>query len=448
MRKQLFLGSLFLFLLGNLQAQTDSAYTLQQCIEYAFLNVNSIKNAVIDTKISDAQGNETRSGALPQINGSVQLIDNIIIPTSFIPSEFFGGPPGALAPVKFGAKYTGQAAIAASQLLFDASYIFALKGSKTVTELSKRALVQTKIQTVESVTKAYYAVLVFDERFLLVEKNLARVDSLYRQTLAQYEQGFVEKIDVERIEVNLNNLKSEREKAERSRDLTLALLKFQMGMDVNAPIVLKDKLTELGTEEAPINENSKIEYSSRVEYGQLKGQTRISSLRLKNAQFAYAPKLSIIGNVGANYGNNNSIYYFDFRTRWFPYTFIGLQLQLPIFDGNGRAARIQQARLNLQKNENDIKNLEKTIDLQLKQSSINYQNNMQALKVQLKNMQLAEEVVRVTKIKYQAGVGSNIEVLVAETAYREAQTNYYSALFDALISKVDMAKASGTLFKQ
>jgi outer membrane protein len=453
MRKHIFLGSLFFcFLAGNTQAQietvqTDTTYTLQECIDYAFLNVNSIKNAVIDTKISDASGRETKSGALPQINGNIQVIDNIIIPTSFIPSQFFGGPPGELAPVKFGARYTGQASIAGSQLLFDASYIFALKGSKTVTELSRKALVQSKIQTVEAVTKAYYAVLVFDERFLLIEKNVNRLDSLYKQTAAQYDQGFVEKIDVERLEVSLNNLLIEREKAVRAREITLALLKFQMGMDVNKPIILKDKLTDLGMDEAPVNENSKIDYASRVEYGIIKGQNRISTLRWQNAKFAYAPKLSLIGNVGANYGNNSSAYYFDFRTRWFPYTFIGAQLQVPIFDGNGRAARIEQAKLNLQKNQNDIKNLELSIDLQIKQSVINYQNNMQALKVQLRNMQLASEVVRVSKIKYQSGVGSNLEVLVAETSYREAQTNYYSALFDALISKVDMAKASGTLFK-
>src|SRR4051794_36019038 len=126
MRKHIFLGSLFFCLLGQVQAQVpvqmDSAYTLQQCIDYAFLNASAVKNAVIDTRISTAQGHETRSGALPQINGNVQLTDNIIVPTSFIPSEFFGGPPGNLAPVKFGAQYTGTASIAASQVLFDAAY--------------------------------------------------------------------------------------------------------------------------------------------------------------------------------------------------------------------------------------------------------------------------------------------------------------------------------------
>jgi outer membrane protein TolC len=453
MRKHVFLGSLFFCLFGNTQAQIDTkgdtAYSLQECIDYAFLNANSIKNAVIDTRISTASGRETKAGALPQINGNVQLTDNILIPTTFIPGGYFPGTvAGEIAPVKFGAQYTGAASIVGTQILFDASYIAALQGSKTVTELSRKALVQSKIQTIEAVTKAYYAVLVFDERFFLIEKNVSRVDSLYKQTQAQYEQGFVEKIDVDRLEVTYNNLLVDREKAVRTREVTLALLKFQMGMDVNKPIVLQDKLTDLGMNEVPIAENSKIEYSNRIEYGILKGQNRVAFLKLKNAKLAYLPKLNAIGNVGANYGKKTPIYYFDFNNRtWFGYTFVGLQMQLPIFDGNGRAARVQQARLNLQKNENDIKYMEQTIDLQIKQSAINYENNMLALKVQLRNMQLALEVVRVTKVKYQAGVGSNLEVLVAETSYREAQTNYYAALFDALVSKVDMAKASGTLLK-
>lgn len=100
MRKHIFLGSLFFCFFGYSQAQIDSSYSLQQCIDYAFLNVHSIKNATIDTKLSTASGNETKSGALPQINGNVQLTDNIIIPTSFIPAQFFQGPPGELSTLR------------------------------------------------------------------------------------------------------------------------------------------------------------------------------------------------------------------------------------------------------------------------------------------------------------------------------------------------------------
>ena len=60
-------------------------------------------------------------------------------------------------------------------------------------------------------------------------------------------------------------------------------------------------------------------------------------------------------------------------------------------------------------------------------------------------MDLGEEVYKVALIKYQQGVGSNIEVINADAAYKEAQTNYYAALYDALIASVDLEKSYGKL---
>ncbi len=87
--------------------------------------------------------------------------------------------------------------------------------------------------------------------------------------------------------------------------------------------------------------------------------------------------------------------------------------------------------------------LEQTIDMQSKQAAINIKNAFATLETQTRNVDLAKEVVRVTKIKYKEGVGSNIEVINAESAYKEAQTNYFSALYDMLIAKVDLSKAKG-----
>jgi outer membrane protein TolC len=99
----------------------------------------------------------------------------------------------------------------------------------------------------------------------------------------------------------------------------------------------------------------------------------------------------------------------------------------------------------LQKTEIDLKNLENTIDFEQQQAQISLQNAVDDLEVQQENMALAQEIFRVAQVKYKEGVGSTLEVVDAETAYKEAETNYYGALYDALVAKVDFDKATGVL---
>ena len=81
----------------------------------------------------------------------------------------------------------------------------------------------------------------------------------------------------------------------------------------------------------------------------------------------------------------------------------------------------------------------------MKQAAINYLNAIKTLESQRANSSLAENIARITKIKYEQGVGSNLEVVDAEASLKEAQVNYYNALYDALIAKVDLDKAYGKL---
>ncbi|MDB5243485.1 MAG: outer rane efflux protein, partial [Spirosoma sp.] len=133
-------------------------------------------------------------------------------------------------------------------------------------------------------------------------------------------------------------------------------------------------------------------------------------------------------------------------SRWPNFSTMGLNLSVPIFDGFARKYQSQQKRFTLQKAQNSGILLKNSIDLQQKQAAITLTNGLQTLRTQQRNRELAAEIVRVTRIKYKEGVGSNIEVLNAETSSREAQTNYFTALYDFLIAKVDKDKATGKLY--
>jgi outer membrane protein len=135
------------------------------------------------------------------------------------------------------------------------------------------------------------------------------------------------------------------------------------------------------------------------------------------------------------------------KDTWYGYSMIGVSLNWSIFTGLQRNYKIQQEKLNLKKIDNGFRQLKAGIDLETERAGIFFQNALANLKVQKDNMELAANVARVTKIKYEQGIGSNLEVVDAEGRLKEAQNNFYSAMFEAATAKVDLDKAYGRLIR-
>jgi outer membrane protein len=285
--------------------------------------------------------------------------------------------------------------------------------------------------------------LVNRERTRLLDANIERLEKLQKDTKALQTAGFVEAIDVDRIELAFNNLQTEKEKIQRLLGLTETLLKFQMGYDIAQPISLSDSLSMFSSDLVDITWNNKPSVSGRPEYGLLESQIKLQELDLKRNRLSYLPTLAAYGSLSAMAMRNE----FDVFSgiRWFPTALIGGTLNIPVFDGLQKNYRIEQAKLNLLKSRNGLKSFEQAATLEINSAGITYQNALSSLKSQQRNIELAKNVYRVTKTKYEQGIGSNLEVVTAETALKEAETNYYSALYDALVARVDYQKATGTL---
>ncbi|RAW01638.1 TolC family protein [Pseudochryseolinea flava] len=455
-------------------AQTDStsSFSLDDCIKYALENSVDVKNAKIEEQISQAKVRETTGMGLPQIDGTVNVTHNPKLPRMFMeypgffaqqPTPENPNPPPATPGIEdgevfampnlFQLKSSGDAGINATQLLFSSTYLVGLRAAKTYKELSYKTTEQTKIQTVENVTKAYYGVLINNERVALFDNNIGRVDSLLKTTKALNQNGFAEEIDVDRIQVTLNNLKIEKLKFQNLQNLSLALLKFQMNYPMDQQLAIDGDLTAIEVNEETLNQYvSGWDFKNRIEYRLLETQRDLQKLNIKRMYSNGLPTLSAFVGAGYQTGSKNIAGLFKTESsftetpdmgvdKWYPYTRFGLNLSIPIFSGMQRTYKIQQEKLALKKIENNFQSLQRSFDLNIQQNSITFENALESLKSQKENLTLADKVARVTKIKYEQGVGSNIEVIDAESSLRESQVNYYNALYDAIIAKVDLDKA-------
>lgn len=417
-------------------------------MEYALEHNQNVLSKALDKEIAKTRVGETVSLGLPQVNINGGLNYNYEVQKSLIDASNFDPtvPEGTEAEFAFGQAYDGNLNLTARQLIFDGSFFVGLQAARTYRELSNKDHIKTKIDVIEAVSKAYYSVLITNERLTLVEVNSSRLDSLLSDTEALHFEGFAEKIDVNRLKVQFNNLKVERNKLTQFAKISNDLLKFQMGMPITESLEIQDSLEKMSFQS--VEESiTDFNYGKRIEYSQLQTNMSLTQLDMKNNKVQYIPTLYANFNYGYNTATAESGKLFN-TDRWLNYGALGLSLSVPVFDGFLKKNRIQKNKIQIQQIQQSMKMAENSIDLEIRQAKVNLNSSIENKDAQKENMQLAEEIFTVTRIKYEEGVGSNSEVLDADTALKEAQTNYYSALFDALVAKIDLQKAYGVLLNK
>lgn len=430
------------------RSQTPPADTLrmnlQQCIDYALVHQTDVKNVRLDAESSHRQSQEYTGIAFPQVSGSFDFADYLKLPTSLIPAEFFGGEPGTYVPLQFGTQYNGTAQVTLSQLIVDGRYFLGLKATRALSDLAEKNVQATEIQTTEAVMKAYLASVITTARVDQLYTNVASFKKTYDDTKALYKSGFVEKVDLDRLAVSYNNLLTEQEKFTKLSTLSMYLLKFQMGMPVDQPLVLMDSIRE--ADFTSILQNAATpDINNRIEYQMLLNTKALREMNVKRYKMGYIPTLYGIGSISYQAQVNE----FDLipSSQWYNTAFLGFSLNVPIFDGLQKARQIQQAKLDLKKTENDIFNFTNVMNLQVNNAKTNMQNAIASLDAQRSNLDLAQEIVTISRKKFQLGAGSSLEVTDAETSLKDAQTNYLNALYDAWVARIELEKSLGTLNK-
>jgi outer membrane protein TolC len=416
---------------------------ISEAVAFAISNHPDIKNANLEIAIAQAKINELVAVGLPQVNLSADLNKFVEIPTSFVPAEFFGGAPGTYAPVQFGQPWSSSAGINASQLMFDGSYLIGVKATRIYAELSKKTAEQLKIEMAVNVTKSYFMVLVVKEKLKQLNGDLGRLDKLRKDTKVLYEKGFVEKVDLDRLDLNYNLLETAINQASRMVMDGTNLLKFQMGLDLATELTLTEPVPDASAFSSMV-ETTAIDYQSRIEFSILETQYTLSELDLKRYKSMQWPTLVAFGSYSAN-ASRNEFNIFQSGYRWYPTAIVGASVKMPIFGGLKNRYQISQAKLRMDMVENGSVKLEQGIELEYRTAVSNMNKGIEDLKIQQKNRDLAREIVRIAKVKYDKGVGSSLEIVEAESTLRESETNYFSALLSAAIAKVELEKAMGKL---
>ncbi|MCW3122863.1 MAG: TolC family protein [Flavipsychrobacter sp.] len=432
------------------RAQTATPLSLQQCMDYAMKHNYTIKNAALDVLIQQAQNDQTVSASLPHINGKADFSYFNIPQRSFIDASTFatpGGPsapPGTIIPISFTIPYTASVGLTTSQLLFDGSVFVALQARKTVMEFAKQNGKVTEETIRYNVYKAYNSLVIAYRQYDIIKSSLAFARSLEHDITVTQQTGFAERIDVERTSVQVNNLATDSMRIGNLLNVSEQMLKFQIGMDINTPIVLTDTSLEQRRQEALSLVATDKNYERVPEYNLMTTALRLNEFNLRRYKLAALPSLSGFWAYGANYGSNKFKDVLVFDKYWSSST-LGLSLNVPIFNGFMRKNQVTEAKLNVEKAQNNIENIKQTIDFQASVSRTTLKNAMLQAQSQKRNLDVSNDVLDLARKKYKAGVGSNLEVTQAQTDLLQSQNNYFSALLEITNAEADLKKALGLL---
>ena len=428
------------------KAQEVVSLSLKDCIDYALKNSVSAKNARLDVQLQNAQNNEVIGRTLPQISGEGKYTQFFDIQQAFLPNtlaQIPGIPLNEFVPVAFSPKLSNVGQINASQLLFNGSVFVALQARNTLMQLARQKAEMTNEDIRYNVQKAYAGLIIAHKQFGVMKGSLDLMRKSTRDMSITFDNGLVEKIELNRLEVQLSNLQSDSLGLANIIEVSEKMLKYTIGMDMNTQIVLTDESIVDNINDASNLLLQETNVENNTSYQLAYTGVKLQGYDLKRYRFEGLPTLAAFGSAGYNRSANK---FDDLINKPYPgFSLAGLQLNVPIFDGLQRRNRVKGAKLKLEKAENDLDNAKRGIEFQTKSAQSTLANALKTTESRKRTMDLANTVLALAQKKYKAGVGSNQDVIIAQGDFLRSQNGYFEALLSVVNAKADLQKALGLL---
>ncbi len=340
-------------------AQTIHSLSVQDAIGLAKKNNIQVKTALSNLAIQEQTNKEATALALPKVTGTAGTTDYFNIPVTLVPGEFFQQPAGTYYPVAFQQKYIASGGVTLTQTLFDGSVFVGLKARKTVMDYARKAVDLTVEELSVQVYKIYYQLVVSKTQIQLEDSNIYRAAKLLHDTKVMNENGFVERLDVDKASVQLTNFETQKHNTETSITNGFSSLKFLTGIPAADSIVLVTEFDEAELR-GGVPLDSDYSYKSRFDYQSLEIQKQLNDFDIKRYRAAYYPTLSVTGAYLKN-AANNTYDIFSKTGTWFTTSYVGLSLNIPIFEGFAKNARLKRAKLTSELTTDQIENLKLNI---------------------------------------------------------------------------------------
>ena len=392
--------------------------SLEDAVKMAHEKNTSMMNSQLDLQISEKKIKETIAMGLPHLD-----LKSAYTYLPVVPTIVFGDDPNA-APIELGVRHNLTSNLTASQLIFNGSYIVGLQATKVLNNLAIQNDEKTLLDVNESVINTYQMIQLAEESEKILQQNLDNVLKTKFEITEMYKQGFMEKTDVDQLEVTANVLSNTMKQVGSNLEMAYRLLKIQIGIDETYPVMVSDSTKTFESLMLESNNLTAQEFilEQNVDYKLAQISKQMAELNVKNEKSGYLPVIT--GFYNYTYKLNAPA--FDFT----PKNTFGLNLSLPIFASGQRKALIDQRKLEVEKRENTRLFVSNSLIMQANQLKKDVEIKAEKYRNQKQSKELTDEIYQRTLEKYKQGMATSLDLANTQNQYLNNLTNYYQFMFD------------------
>lgn len=412
--------------------------SLDEAIEFGIENNRSLKNAEREIQMAFKERWKTIAIGLPNIKLDLNYLNNIELPTSLIPAEFFGGNKGEFAEIQFGTEQSAIGSVRMEQVLFDGSWLVGLEYSKIYLATSENFYEKTLLQVRESIVKLYSLIVTLNEGIILLENNLENFRKDLYEITELYKNGFEEIENVEQIKITLAQAELSLLQTKKTQENQLNLLKLVLGIDLEDEIILTTSINNFigqnivfskSLEEFSTSENIDVKISQNA------FDTKRIEYKLEKSK--QLPKLS--GFLSGTYtGYSNEFDFLNKSQNWFGSSVVGINLEVPLFNANSLNVSSQKAKIAMEKAKTSLEEQSDKIEAEVKDKLNQYELAVNSLNINQENMMLSMSIEEKNSIKFFEGIVSSFELRQAQLQLLDSQQKYLNSVLDIISVKAEL----------
>ncbi|MCS6929465.1 MAG: TolC family protein [Saprospiraceae bacterium] len=413
--------------------------SLQGAIKQALVHGIPVRKARWEHQMAALQRVEQRrKSLLPNVRLSAQADYVPALPTTFLPAPLFSGQEGTYAAVTLGQPWQVLAAVHIEQPLIDAAAQRLASAAAPATALQDLLVEQAEEEVILQTATVFYQALQVQASLRALEVNLAQLEALQRMAQLRVDNDQAVRTDVQRLQVAIASLQARRSELESAREALHQNLQFLCGLSAETLLVLVD------TGDLVHPELSVLPAKQTTMYRLLENRLSILRHQERSNRAAGWPKLSCYAQAGILSQRA------DFRFtasdgRWYPLAIVGLRLDWALLEGFRRRPSVERLLLEIQRGEEECNDFTRMRAMELRQAKMQWDNALRTLRAREQALSLARDVAGQLQLAYQNGVAPLSELLSAQSALAEAETQYEQQLFTYRLAQVKWLKAAGLL---
>lgn len=433
---KIFLMVMFLININTTEAQV---WSLQMCIDTAQVHNKSLQISRNNIAIGEQKQKEATANLFPKVNvvGDYKYFTDL--PYQLMPLSTFNpiAPEGQFREAQFGVPHNMSAAIQVALPLYNPQIYGGIRSSKIAGEITELQYKKTEEQVYFEISNLYYNFQIIQHQLAFVDSNILNTAKLLENLQLLYQQLMIKGTDVKKVELQMEQLKTQKDIIANNSEQILNALKLSMGQPstLNLPIETEIHFS--------INEYAN---ATTIDLQLTNMQYRLLTSDLKTLRNSRLPSFSLYGSYGqTGFGYDKKPN--DFL-KFFPSSFVGVQLSYPLFNGSVTYRKINQKKIEIENSQLQISLATEQTNMLIENASRRRTVTQKTIANTLSQIKLAQTVYEQTSLQQKEGTASLTDVLLADNALREAQQNYLSAIVEYLKADLELKKLTGNINKQ